>query len=148
MTGNVLLSVKQQAALDSLIADGDQVKAARAAGVNARTIRRWLLEPAFAAALQTSQDATLDQVTADLVTAAGGAVALLASTVGNTDAALGLRLQAARTLLDAALRWRELRGIERRLDALEQALNEAPTTIDQVGAGPAAPAHRTATGRA
>lgn len=145
---NVLISAKQQLALDVLLASGDRGRAAQVAGVNDRTLRKWMHEPAFLAALTTAQDATLDQVTADLVTAAGGAVALLASTVDNKDAALGLRLQAARTLLDAALRWRELRGIERRLDALEQALNEAPTTIDQAGAGPATPARRTATGRA
>ena len=145
---NVLLSPKQQLALDVLLASGDRARAAQAAGVNDRTLRKWMHEPAFLAALQTSQDATLDQVTADLVLAAGGAVALLAGTVDNKDAALGLRLQAARTLLDAALRWRELRGIERRLEALEQALNETPTTIDQAGAGSTAPAHRTAAGRA
>jgi transposase-like protein len=133
MTEKALITVKQQAALDSLLADGDQVKAARAAGVNDRTLRRWMHDPAFAAALQQAQDATLDAVTSDLVRAAGGAVALLRETVDNADAALGLRLQAARTLLDAALRWRELRGIERRLDALEQAINATPTTIDQVG---------------
>jgi len=145
---NVLISAKQQLALDVLLASGDRARAAQAAGVNDRTLRKWLHEPAFLAALQTSQDATMDQVTAALVTAAGGAVALLASMVDNTAVAPGLRAQAARTLLDAALRWRELRGIERRLDALEQALNEAPTTIDQVGASNQTPAHRTATGRA
>ena len=111
-------------------------------------LRKWMHEPAFLAALQTSQDATLDQVTADLVLAAGGAVALLAGTVDNQDAALGLRLQAARTLLDAALRWRELRGIERRLEALEQMLDETPTTIEALGRSDTSPAHRTATGRA
>lgn len=122
MTENTLLSVKQRAAVDALLAHGDQTQAARAAGVNQRTLRRWMHEPDFAAALTQAQDTVLDKVTADLVRAAGGAVALLADTVDNTDAALGLRLQAARTLLDAALRWRELRSIEQRLQALEDAL--------------------------
>jgi hypothetical protein len=144
---NVLISAKQQLALDVLLAGGDNPTAARAARVNERTIRKWMREPAFLAALTSAQDATLDQVTTDLVKAAGGAVALLKATVDNTDAALGLRLQAARTLLDAALRWRELRDVERRLDALEQAINETPTTIDQVGTGDSTPAHRTTTGR-
>lgn len=121
MTDNALLSVKQRTAVDALLAHGDQRQAARAAGVSDRTLRRWLHEPDFAAAVTDAQDAALDAVTADLVRAAGGAVALLAATVDNEDAALGLRLQAARTLLDAALRWRELRGIEQRLAALEAA---------------------------
>ncbi len=145
---NVLISAKQQLALDVLLASGDRARAAQAAGVNERTLRKWLVQPAFLAALQTSQDATLDRVTDDLVLAAGAAVALLKETMDNADVARGLRVQAARTLLDAALRWRELRGIEKRLDALEQALNETPTTIDQVRASDTAPAHRTATGRA
>lgn len=131
---NVLLSAQQRRALDVLLAGGDKPTAAQAAKVNPRTLRKWMRDPAFLAALTSAQDATLDAVTNDLVRAAGGAVALLAGTVHNPDAALALRLQAARTLLDAALRWRELRGIERRLEALEQALHETPTTVDQVGA--------------
>ena len=130
MTANALLSAQQRAAIDALLAHGDQTKAAKVAGVNERTLRRWMHVPAFVAALTAAQDATLDQVTNDLVKAAASAVALLAGTVDNTDAALGLRLQAARTLLDAALRWRELRGIERRLEALEQTLNEQTPTIE------------------
>lgn len=131
---NVLLSAQQRRALDVLLAGGDKHAAAQAARVNPRTLRKWMRDPAFLAALTSAQDATLDAVTNDLVRAAGGAVALLAATIDNTDAALALRLQAARTLLDAALRWRELRGIERRLEALEDALHETPATIDQVGA--------------
>ncbi len=145
---NVLISAKQQLALDVLLASGDRARAAQAAGVNDRTLRKWLHEPAFLAALQTSQDATMDQVTAALVTAAGGAVALLASMVDNTAVAPGLRAQAARTLLDAALRWRELRGIERRLETLEQLIDEQTCTIKAPGGSNIAPAHRTATGRA
>lgn len=120
MSSNILTPDRRRA-IDCLLATGDQQQAAAAAGVTDRTIRRWVLEPAFAAALQTAQDQQLDRVTGDLVRAAGGAVALLEATINNTDAALGLRLQAARTLLDAALRWRELRAIEQRLAALEAA---------------------------
>lgn len=122
MAENTLLTVKQRAAVDALLAHGDQRQAARAAGVNDRTLRRWMHDPLFAAALQEAQDTALDSVTADLVRAAGGAVALLAATVDSDAAPLGLRLQAARTLLDAALRWRELRGIEHRLAMLEDAI--------------------------
>lgn len=145
----VLLSAQQRKALDVLLAGGDKPLAAQAARVNPRTLRKWMHDPAFLAALTAAQDATLDAVTDSLVRAASGAVALLDQTRGNEDAPLTLRLQAARTLLDAALRWRELRGIERRLDALEQALHETPTTIDQVGGSNPSSAGRAAgdTGR-
>ena len=127
---NVLLSVHQRKALDVLLAGGDKLTAAQAGGVNPRTLRKWMRDPAFLAALTDAQDTALDAVTTDLVRAAGGAVGLLATTVDNEDAPLALRIQAARTLLDAALRWHELRAIERRLEALERAINETPTTID------------------
>ena len=81
MAENTLLTVKQRAAVDALLAHGDQRQAARAAGVNDRTLRRWMHDPLFAAALQEAQDTALDQVTGDLVRAASGAVALLAATV-------------------------------------------------------------------
>lgn len=145
---NVLLSPKQQLAIDVLLASGDRARAAQAAGVNERTLRKWMHEPAFLSALQTSQDATLDRVTADLVQAAGGAVALLVAFVYDEEVAPSLRLQASRALLDTTLRWHELRGIERRIEALEQALNEAPITIEAPRGNGTAPAHRTATGRA
>ena len=113
------LSGKRAAALDSLLADGRRDNAAKAAGVSLRTMARWMEEPAFMAALQRAQDETLGRVTQYMVKASLGAVALLGKTVQNEDAPLGLRLAAARTLLDSCLRWTELRGIEARIAALE-----------------------------
>lgn len=120
MSTNVLTPDRRRA-LDALLATGDQQQAAAAAGVTDRTIRRWLVEPAFVAALQEAQGALLDATTNDLVRASGGAVGLLRRTVENVDAPLALRIRAAGILLDSTLRWRELRDIERRLAALEAA---------------------------
>jgi hypothetical protein len=88
--------------------------------VNDRTLRRWLGEPDFVAALDLAQGAMLDRVTVDLVRASSGAVALLRSVCEDTNCKTALRLRAAQILLDSVLRWRELRDIERRLTALEE----------------------------
>lgn len=125
MSGNVLnsvLSADRRRAVDVLMATGDQQAAAAAAQVTDRTIRRWLGEPLFVAALQEAQTALLDAATADLVRASGAAVALLRRTVDNVDAPLALRIRAAGMLLDSVLRWRELRDLEVRLSALEEAI--------------------------
>ena len=121
MSGNVLDPVRRRA-VDVLMATGDQQAAAAAAQVTDRTIRRWLLEPVFVAALQEAQAALLDAATSDLVRASGAAVALLRRTVDNVDAPLALRIRAAGMLLDSVLRWREVRDIEVRLSALEEVI--------------------------
>jgi hypothetical protein len=117
-----VLDPGRRRAVDVLMATGDQQAAAAAAQVSDRTIRRWLGEPLFMAALQEAQAALLDAATADLVRASGVAVALLRRTVDNVDAPLALRIRAAGMLLDSVLRWRELRDLEVRLAALEEAI--------------------------
>ena len=115
-----VLSTDRRKALDALVAGGDHTAAALAAGVSSRTLRRWLCEPAFVAALDEAQDQLLDAIVVDLVRATAGAVALLDRVVNDPEAKTALRLRAAQILLDSALRWRELRDVERRISVLEQ----------------------------
>lgn len=115
-----LLNHAQQRAVDALLAGGDVAAAAAAAGVTDRTIQRWRKEPAFLAALQMAQDAALDRTAGALVAASGAAVALLRRVVEDDAAQMSHRLRAAGTLLDATLRWHELRSISQRLAQLEQ----------------------------
>lgn len=105
---------------DTLLATGDIDAASLAAGCSLRTGHRWRSEPAVATYLATVQERMLDQVTASLIAASGEAVALLRRTVGNDAATLSHRLRAAGTLLDATLRWHELRALSQRITALEQ----------------------------
>ena len=124
-----VLSLDRCRAIDELLASGNQTAAAAAAGITHRTLRRWLTEPAFVAALDAAQDQLLDNVTVDLVRAASGAVALLDRVVSDPDAKTALRIRAAAILLDSVLRWRELRTVSRRLDALEQIFKEDGGTL-------------------
>jgi hypothetical protein len=118
-TTEKVLPPDQRRAIDTLLATGDINAAATAAGCHVRTVQRWRTEPAFAAALQVAQDAQLDATAAVLAGATVEAVALLRRVVGNDDAQLSHRLRAAGTLLDASLRWHELRSLAQRLAALE-----------------------------
>ena len=115
------LSAEQRRALDALLGGADTLEAARAAGCSERTLMRWKAEPTFRQALQDAQDAALDATTGALVSASMASVALLRRVVENDNAQLSHRLRAAGTLLDATLRWHELRSVAQRVAALEGA---------------------------
>ena len=120
------LTAEQRRALDALLGGADNAGAAKAAGCSERTLLRWKTEPFFRQALQEAQDAALDATTGALVSASMASVALLRRVVENDDAQLSHRLRAAGTLLDASLRWHELRSISQRLAALEGAIHAKP----------------------
>lgn len=116
------LGPEKRKAIDVLLATGSQADAAEAAGCHERTLRRWLAtDPAFMAALYEAQGQALDSVTAALVYTSRGAVELLRQTIDNPDAKLALRMKAAQVVLDACLRWHELRSLTQRVEALEEA---------------------------
>ena len=117
------MSAEQRRALDALLAGADSVTAAAAAGCSERTLHRWKTEPAFRQALQDAQDAALDATTGALVAASVASVALLRRVVEDETAQMSHRLRAAGTLLDASLRWHELRSLAQRIGALEGALH-------------------------
>lgn len=120
-TTEKILTPEQRRAIDSLLATGDLDEAAAAAGCHIRTLQRWRSsDPLFSAALQAAQDAALDQTTAALVGASVASVKLLRQVVENESAKMPYRLRAAATLLDATLRWHELRSLAQRVAALEQ----------------------------
>lgn len=113
------LTAEQRRALDALLGGADNAAAAKAAGCSERTLMRWKTEPTFRQALQDAQDAALDATTGALVAASMASVALLRAVVENDAAQMSHRLRAAGTLLDATLRWHELRNLAQRIAALE-----------------------------
>lgn len=117
------LSAEQRRAIDALLAGSHHAAAAKAAGCSERTLHRWKREPTFAAALRGAQDAALDETAGALVSGSRASVALLHSVVVNQSAQMSHRLRAAATLLDAALRWHELRNLSQRVQALEERTN-------------------------
>lgn len=93
--------------------------AARAAGVSARTARRWRQEPGFQAALDGAQAAVIDELAGRLMATLPQAESTYLQLMQDTSQAPGVRLRAAGGLVELTLRLFELRTLERRIAALE-----------------------------
>lgn len=98
-------------------------EAASSIGVGERTLFRWLTEPAFKLALSAAESDLLDAATRRLLTLQDDAIGAFESLLAEDSAASDtVRLRAASAVLDHLLKLRELRDIEQRLTALEQAI--------------------------
>ena len=118
-----VLSPEQRRALDTYLATGDVAQAARAGDCSERTFKRWKSEPTFAGAMREAQDTALDETAGLLVSASVASVALLRAVVEDEHEKMAHRLRAAATLLDASLRWCELRALAQRIATLEGAIH-------------------------
>ena len=116
------LDRKSQAAL--LLARGTTTdKTGEAIGVSGRTVRRWLEDPAFQADVETARQALLGEAVRALAGAARDAVTALHSALADQSA--GIRVRAASVLLSALPSLTEHFDLERRIAAIEEALNDA-----------------------
>lgn len=118
------LTGKQAKALDALL-DGANVQTAAAlAGVNRKTLSRWLAHDVlFWNAYQVQSRASLQLAARRLTNKLDDAVELLGALVVDDKAPAGVRLRAAQLTLDGALRLLETADVLQRLDALEERLN-------------------------
>ena len=106
------------------LAAGQSVKqAAEAAGVSARTVYRRLADASFQQRLSAIRDELITAALGELVSCASQAVTKLRALLEATEERV--QLQAARALLDHALRLREAVTLEQRLAALERNLAAA-----------------------
>lgn len=121
MATNGSLSSRQQRAVAALLASKSVSEAAGSAGVGERTLYRWLAEDqAFRAALNQAEGDLLDTATRRLLTLQGKAIDALEHLIDSAETE-GVRLRAAQVAIDTSLKLREMRDIEQRLTALEQA---------------------------
>jgi hypothetical protein len=92
-------------------------RAARAANVSERTLRRWLQQPVFLAAYRAARRQVMEQAVAQLQKASSKAVATLVKNLGcGVPAAANV---AAKTILELSHRGAELLDLEERLAAIE-----------------------------
>ncbi len=106
------------AALIAALAGGATVQdAATAAGVGVATARRRLKEPDFRHQVDQARAEILTGAMSRLSAACTDAVTTLTSLLAAESESV--RLGAARSILDAALRWREQTELAERLDAVE-----------------------------
>lgn len=102
----------------ALAAGATRQEAARSAGVGERTVYRRQLDPEFQARVDGARDDLISQTTAMLCSLAISAVATLDELLHPSNPP-SVRLQSARSIIDAAMRWRASEVVEVRLAALE-----------------------------
>jgi len=116
-------SRKLEQLIAALLVSPTIADAAKVAGIGDKTARRWLRDPDFAEQYRQARRSCMDQATAQLQQAMSESVETLREIQagGESEAA---RVSAARTIIDNAIRSRELDDIAARLDALESAMED------------------------
>jgi hypothetical protein len=121
MSQNVILSPKKKRAIEALVSAKDKRASAEAAGVNERTIYRWLGEPAFKTGLNDAEAELEASARRELLSRQKKAIEVIETVMVSNRPAEALR--AAQTILDYSLRYKDL-DVERRLAEIEAELNE------------------------
>lgn len=125
MTENVTvepLTPKQRAAIAALVSGQSYGDAARTAGVSERTLRRWRLDPQFAAEIRRADSEQLGEIARVLNGASRTAVDVLITIMTDGRASKALRLRAAVEVLKHRAALFDLTTLSERLDELEKRL--------------------------
>lgn len=122
MAENDRLPPRQQRVIAALLTNATIGAAATAGGVSETTIRRYLREDAFKAALRAAQDEAVATAVSRLAGEAAAAVQTLATIHKDREVPAAVRVQAARGLLAELLRIREQHDLTERLGRLEEKL--------------------------
>jgi hypothetical protein len=121
-TTNSKITPQQQRAVAALLSSKSVAEAAKQTGVSLRTMFRWMNDdPAFKVALSAAESALIDAATRRLLAHQEHALTVILSIMADKQYAAGVRLRAAMAVVDYMLKLRELRNIEDRLTALEEA---------------------------
>jgi hypothetical protein len=97
-----LLSARQRAALEAVLANSSLAEASAACGVNQKTLERWLKTPSFLAAYQAASRAAFADSIAQLKVASQQAAAVLRAALQDPESAL--RVRAAEAIVNASSR--------------------------------------------
>ena len=116
------LSAKQAAVIAALLDSRTVTDASEKTGTPARTIYRWLADPAFKASLSAAEEGMIDEAVRRLLQLQQGALNALQDVLEAKDTPPSARVAAAGRVLDALLKLRELRVVEARLSAIEAQL--------------------------
>lgn len=113
------LTPKQAQAVRSLLAKPSINEAAKDAGVNVRTVYRWLEEPSFSQALTKAQDQAIDAAARGLVGLTEKAIGVVEGVLDDPTGHPATKLRAADLVLSNMLKLVELRNLSERIAALE-----------------------------
>ncbi len=116
------LRPRQARAVVALLREPTAAKAARHAGVSERTLRRWLADADFQAALKAVRAEFFGSVLSRMQGGAEKALEALHAVLDDEQARHSEKVAAARVLLDHAHRAAEALDFDERLGALERTL--------------------------
>ena len=110
---------KQEDAIAALLTQRNIEEAARAAGIGARTLLRWLKVPEFQAAYRDARRAAFSQSVARLQQGATAAATTMLMLDPNTPASV--RIRAAECIMNHSSKAIEIEDVEARVAELERA---------------------------
>jgi hypothetical protein len=119
------LGRKREDAIAGLLSQRNVDEAARAAGVGARTLWRWLQDPEFQAAYREARRAAFSQSIARLQHGSSAAATTLLKMMLDQNAPASTRVRAAESVLNHATKAIEIEDIEARVAELERAASSS-----------------------
>ncbi len=124
------LTGRQQKGLEALLSEPTITRAAEVAAVGERTLRRWLAEPAFRAAVNAARRESFGQAIGLTQKYAPVAVATLVKVMQDASGGPSAKVSAAATMLKFGREGIELDDLAARVEALEQAAAVPPPVPD------------------
>jgi transposase-like protein len=115
---------KKEEAIAALLSHRSIDEAARAIGINANTLLRWLEIPEFGEAYRKARREAVHQAVARLQQATGAAGVTVLKLMTDPNVPAAVRLRAAECVFAHALKGIELEDVEARLAELERAADE------------------------
>src|SRR6516225_10020731 len=112
---------KMEAAVAALLTQRNIEEAAKAAGISARTLMRWLKLPEFQAAYREARKAAYSQAVAKLQQGATAAATTLLKVMVDQSTPASVKVRAAECVMTHSAKAMEIENIEARVSALELA---------------------------
>jgi transposase-like protein len=116
-----LFGRKKEEAIAALLTQRNIEEAAKAAGIGANTLLRWLKVPEFQAAYREARRAAFGQSIARLQQGTSAAAATLLKTMIDANTPASVKVRAAEAIFNHAAKAIEIEDIEARVGALEEA---------------------------
>jgi hypothetical protein len=120
-----ILGRKQEEAIAALLTQRNIEEAARAAGIGARTLLRWLKLPEFQAAYRQARREAFGQAVARLQQGTSAAATTLLKTMIDPATPASVRVRAAEAIFNHAAKAIEIEDIEARVAELERVAEAA-----------------------
>jgi transposase-like protein len=117
---------KKEEAIAALLTQRNIEEAAKAAGIGANTLLRWLKVPEFQSAYREARRAAFGQSVARLQQASGAAVSTLLKVMVDASTPASTKVRAADSVLNHSAKAIEIEDIEVRVTELERSLATKP----------------------